>query len=122
MREIWTCHRQISADAAAGYGFSTGAQFARFQQKTGRKLPGVRYECFGVFTEFVPNKRIVGRWSLAIEESETYTFDTEGSGTRLTIQARPRSLWIRSRKGNPTEAGTGRCRPVRADDLPGSTG
>ncbi len=58
-----------------------------------KPLPGIRYECFGVFTEFVPNKRIVDRWSLAIEGSETYTFDAEGSGTRLTIQAHPRSFW-----------------------------
>ncbi|HCU95079.1 MAG TPA: hypothetical protein DHU96_21165 [Actinobacteria bacterium] len=46
-----------------------------------------------MFTEFVPNKRIVDKWSLALEGSETYTFDAEGSGTRLTIQTHPRSFW-----------------------------
>jgi uncharacterized protein YndB with AHSA1/START domain len=58
-----------------------------------KPLPGVRYECFGVFTEFIPNKRIVDKWSLAIEGSETYTFDAEGSGTRLTIQCHRQSFW-----------------------------
>jgi hypothetical protein len=60
-----------------------------------KPLPSVRYECFGVFTEFVPDKRIVDKWSLALEGSETYTFDAEGSGsgTRLTIQTHPRSFW-----------------------------
>ncbi len=58
-----------------------------------KPLPGVRYECFGVFTEFVPNKRIVDKWSLALEGSETYTFDAERSGTRLTIQVHPQSFW-----------------------------
>ncbi len=58
-----------------------------------KPMPGVRYECFGVFTEFVPNKRIVDKWSLAIEGDETYTFDAEGSGTRLTIQPHRASIW-----------------------------
>ena len=51
-----------------------------------KPLPGVRFECFGVFTEFVPNKRIVDKWSMALEGTETYTFDTEGSGTRVTLE------------------------------------
>lgn len=58
-----------------------------------KPLPGVRYECFGVFTEFVPNERIVDKWSLSLEGSETYTFDTEGSGTRVTLQRDRRSIW-----------------------------
>lgn len=56
-------------------------------------LPGVRFECFGVFTEFVPNKRIVDKWSMALEGSETYLFDSEGTGTRLTLKRQRRSIW-----------------------------
>ena len=56
-------------------------------------LPGIRFEPFAVCTEFVPNKRIVDRWSLPFYGSYTYTFDAEDSGTRLTLQRRPRSFW-----------------------------
>lgn len=58
-----------------------------------KPMPGLRYRCFGVFTEFVPNERIVDTWSLAIEGEETYTFAAEGSGTRMTIQPRRGSIW-----------------------------
>lgn len=58
-----------------------------------KPLPGIRFECFGVFTEFVPNQRIVDKWSLALEGTETYTFDAEGSGTRVTLGRQRRSLW-----------------------------
>jgi uncharacterized protein YndB with AHSA1/START domain len=57
------------------------------------KLPGARAEFFGVYTEFVPNKRIVERYSLAFEGTWTHTFDAEGSGTRVTVQRHPRSFW-----------------------------
>lgn len=56
-------------------------------------LPGVRFECFGVFTEFVPNQRIVDKWSMALEGTETYTFASEGSGTRLTLERQRRFIW-----------------------------
>ncbi len=56
-------------------------------------LPGVRMEYFGVFTEFVPNERIVDKVSLAFEGTWTYTFAAEGSGTRLTMRGEPRSFW-----------------------------
>jgi uncharacterized protein YndB with AHSA1/START domain len=56
-------------------------------------LPGFRVEFFGVFTEFVPNKRIVERYSLPFEGTWTHTFDPEGSGTRVTLQRHPRSFW-----------------------------
>ena len=45
-----------------------------------KPLPGVRFECFGVFTEFVPNKRIVDKWSLALEGSETYSSTPRAPG------------------------------------------
>lgn len=58
-----------------------------------KPLPGVRFECFAVCTEFVPNKRIVETWSLNYYGTYTYTFDAEVSGTRVTLQRHPRSLW-----------------------------
>jgi uncharacterized protein YndB with AHSA1/START domain len=58
-----------------------------------KPVPGVRFECFGVFTEFVPNKRIVDKWSLSLEGTETYLFDAEGTGTRVTLQRKRRSIW-----------------------------
>lgn len=58
-----------------------------------KPMPGLQYECFGVFTEFIPNRRIVDSWSLAIEGDEIYTFDAEGSGTRVTIQPHRKSFW-----------------------------
>ena len=64
-----------------------------FHVWTMKPLPGVRFEIFGVFTEFVPNQRIVDRWSLALEGTETYTFDAEGPGTRVTLGRQRRSLW-----------------------------
>ena len=64
-----------------------------FHVWTLKPMPGIRYRCFGVFTEFVPNRRIVDKWSLAIEGDETYTFDVEGSGTRVTIQPHRASIW-----------------------------
>lgn len=58
------------------------------------KLPGgVRAEFFGVYTEFVPNERIVEKYSLAFEGTWTHTFHPEGAGTRVTVQRHPRSLW-----------------------------
>lgn len=58
-----------------------------------KPLPGVRFQVFGVYTEVVPNRRIVDKWSTAMEGDEVYTFDFEGTGTRLTVQRHPRSFW-----------------------------
>ena len=58
-----------------------------------RPVPGVQFEVFGVFTEFVPNKRIVDKWSMALEGTETYTFDPERSGTRVTLSRQRQSFW-----------------------------
>ena len=54
-----------------------------------RLLPGLRWEGFGVFTEFVPNKRITDRSSESFIGTWTYTFEPEGSGTRVTAQRHP---------------------------------
>ena len=58
-----------------------------------KAVPGVRFEPFAVCTEFVPNKRIVDRWSLPFYGSYTYSFEAEGLGTRVTLQRHPRSVW-----------------------------
>lgn len=58
-----------------------------------RPMRGVRFEIFGVFTEFEVNRRIVDRWSMAIEGTETYRFEPEGAGTRFTLSRQRRSVW-----------------------------
>jgi uncharacterized protein YndB with AHSA1/START domain len=57
------------------------------------KLAGLTMEGLDVFTEFVPNQRIVDWSSSALEGTWTYTFQPDGSGTRLTVENRTRSLW-----------------------------
>ena len=54
-------------------------------------LPGLHWEGFGVFTEFVPNQRITDRSSSPFVGTWTYTFEPEGSGTRVTAQRHPSS-------------------------------
>lgn len=56
-------------------------------------LAGLTREGFVVYTEFVPNKIIVDRSSVAMHGSWTYIFEAEGSGTRLTMHGRSRSFW-----------------------------
>lgn len=46
-----------------------------------------------MYTEFVPDKRIVEKYSLAFEGTWTHTFDPEGSGTRVSVHRHPRSFW-----------------------------
>ena len=56
-------------------------------------VAGVPIEGFDVFTEFVPNERIVDRSSLSIEGTWTFTFASEGAGTRVRLQNRAGRLW-----------------------------
>ena len=56
-------------------------------------IAGIPFEGIDVYTECVANHRIVDRSSSALEGTWTYTFEPEGSGTRLTIENRVRSLW-----------------------------
>lgn len=46
-----------------------------------------------VLTDVVPNERIVEKSSSAMLGDFEYTFEPEGSGTRLTIERRARSFW-----------------------------
>lgn len=57
------------------------------------RVAGVPVQGFDVFTEFVPNRRITDRSSLALEGTWTYTFAPEGAGTRLTLRNRSAGLW-----------------------------
>ena len=57
------------------------------------KTPGLRFEGFDVYTEFIPNQRITDRSSSSIAGDSTYSFEPEGSGMRLTIESHPRSFW-----------------------------
>jgi hypothetical protein len=57
------------------------------------KIAGVSIEGFNVFTECVPNRRIVDRSSSRLEGTWTYCFDADGSGTRVTVKNQVQSLW-----------------------------
>ena len=57
------------------------------------KVAGIPFEGFDVYTEYIPNERITDRSSSALEGTWTYTFTPDGSGTRLTVENRVRSIW-----------------------------
>ncbi len=57
------------------------------------KIAGLRMEGFDVYTEYVPNERITDRCSMSFAGTWTYIFEPEGSGTRLTMQRHPASVW-----------------------------
>lgn len=57
------------------------------------KTPVLRMAGFDVYTEFVPNQRITDRSSAAAAGDLTISFEPEGSGTKLTMESHPRSLW-----------------------------
>jgi hypothetical protein len=50
------------------------------------KFAGVSFEMFDVVTDMVPNKRITSRSSSAAVGTWKYTFEPEGTGTRLTME------------------------------------
>lgn len=50
------------------------------------KIAGVSIERFNVFTEFIPNRRITDRSSSSLEGTWTYSFEPDGSGTKLTVE------------------------------------
>ena len=57
------------------------------------KIPGLRFEGFDVYTEFVPNERITDRTSSGISGDWTFSFEPEDSGMRLTAETYHRSFW-----------------------------
>ena len=56
-------------------------------------VAGVTLKGFNVFTEFVPNRRITDKSSSSLEGTWTYSFEPEGSGTKLTLENQGRSVW-----------------------------
>jgi uncharacterized membrane protein len=57
------------------------------------KTPGLRFEGFDVYTEFIPNQRITDRSSSGLAGDFTVSFEPEGSGMRLTAEIHHRSFW-----------------------------
>ncbi len=57
------------------------------------KIAGVSIKGFNVFTEFVPNRHITDRSSSSLEGTWTYSFEPDGSGTKLTVENHVRSFW-----------------------------
>lgn len=57
------------------------------------RIAGIPVEGFGVFTGFVENRRIVDRSSRSFEGTWTYSFEPEGTGTRLTVTNESGPLW-----------------------------
>lgn len=58
------------------------------------KVVGVPvYEGFDVITDLVSNKHITEKSSRALVGTWEYSFEPEASGTRVTMEHRPRPLW-----------------------------
>ena len=57
------------------------------------RILGIPVEGLNVFTEFIPQQRITDTSSSALEGAWTYSFEPEGSGTKLTFESRSRSVW-----------------------------
>ncbi len=57
------------------------------------KIAGVPFEMFDVLTDVVPNRRITSKSSSATVGTWKYTFDPEGTGTRLTMEHESASFW-----------------------------
>jgi hypothetical protein len=57
------------------------------------KMLGIPLEGFEVITDFEPNKHITEQSSNAMVGTWEYTFEPEGSGTKVTMEHRQRSLW-----------------------------
>ena len=57
------------------------------------KIAGIPFEGFEVYTDVVPNKHITEKSSNAMVGTWDYTFEPEGSGTKLTMEHHSRSVW-----------------------------
>lgn len=57
------------------------------------KIVGLPIRGFDVYTEFIPDKHVTERSSNPMVGTWAYDFEPEGSGTKLTIEHRPESLW-----------------------------
>ncbi len=57
------------------------------------KIAGISFENFSVYTDVVPNKHISEKSSSAIVGTWDYTFERDGTGTKVTMEHHSRSLW-----------------------------
>ena len=57
------------------------------------KTPGLRFEGFDVYTEFIPNQRITDRSSSSLAGDFITSFEPEGSGMKLTMETHHGSFW-----------------------------
>ena len=57
------------------------------------KTPGLRWEGFDVYTEFIPNQRITDRSSFSMTRDFTTSLEPEGSGMKLTEETGHGSFW-----------------------------
>jgi ligand-binding SRPBCC domain-containing protein len=57
------------------------------------KTFGVPFDAFSVFTDVVPNKHITEKSSSAMVGIWDYTFEPEGTGTKVTMEHHSRSFW-----------------------------
>lgn len=72
------------------------------------KMAGIPVQGFEVVTDFVPNKHMTEMSSNAMVGTWEYTFEPEGSGTKLTMEHRQRSLWALPLLKNLTDYATTR--------------
>jgi Polyketide cyclase / dehydrase and lipid transport len=57
------------------------------------KIAGLPVRGFDVLTDVVPNKHITSRSSKAMMGTWDYDFESEGSGTKVTMEHHPGSFW-----------------------------
>lgn len=57
------------------------------------KIVGIPFEIFDVYTDVVPNRHITDKSSSAVVGTWDYTFEPEGTGTKVTMEHHSRSLW-----------------------------
>jgi hypothetical protein len=56
-------------------------------------IAGIPFRGTNTYTDFAPDRLITDRSSSALEGTWTYTFEPEGSGTRLSVENRARWIW-----------------------------
>ncbi len=56
-------------------------------------MAGIPFNAFSVYTDVVPNKHITEKSSSAMVGTWDYSFEPEGTGTKVTMEHHSRSLW-----------------------------
>lgn len=79
------------------------------------KIAGIGWEGFEVITDLEPNTHITEKSSSAMVGTWDYFFEPEGSGTKLTMEHRPRSVWALPLLGNLVDYGTTRMSHLYID-------